>query len=152
VKAIVDNFGTTVLNPDLVKEIEENFARVKGRFTVVDCANCGTKRLNYTWSKLDVVSMAKSGGVFGKFVVDAYYVPMRHAHTTVGAVTSRLLEAEGGTGFYGGAQRKEADSALKTAHKLIMLNLALQLEHFQLEDLETPFQQCLNDVRDVWGE
>jgi hypothetical protein len=152
VKAIVDNFGTSVLDPHLVKEIEENFARVRGRFAVVDCAKCGTKRLNHTWSKLDVVSMAKSGTVFGKFVVDAYYLPMRHAHSTVGAVSSRLLEAEGGTGFYGGAQRKEADSALKTAHKLIMLNLALQLEHFQLEALETPFQQCLNDVRDVWGE
>jgi hypothetical protein len=152
VKAIVDNFGSSVLDPGLVKEIEENFARVRGRFTVVDCAKCGTTRLNHTWSKLDVVSMAKSGIVFGKFVVDAYYLPMRHAHSTVSAVSSRLLEVEGGTGFYGGAQRKDADSALKTAHKLIILNLALQLEHFQLEALEAPFQQCLNDVRDVWGE
>jgi hypothetical protein len=40
----------------------------------------------------------------------------------------------------------------QTAHKLIMLNLALQLERFQIEALEMPFQQCLNDVRDVWGE
>ncbi len=152
VKAIVENFGAGVLDADLVKEVEDNFTRVKSRFMVTDCAKCGTTRLNYTWSKLDVVSMAKAGRVFGKFVVDAYYLPMRHGHSTVGAVSSRLMEAEGGIGFYGGPQRKEADEALKIAHKLIALNLALQLEHFQLQALENPLQECLDDVKYAWGE
>jgi hypothetical protein len=152
VKAIIENFGVSVLDPALVREIEDNFARVKSRFMVDDCPKCGTKRLNHTWSKLDVVSMAKDGAVFGKFIVDAYYLPMRHGHSTVGAVSSRLIEADGGTGFYGGPQRKEADAALKIAHKLMVLNLALQSEHFQSEASAIPLQQCLDDVKYVWGE
>lgn len=152
VKAIVESFGADVLDAALVKEVEDNFKRVESRFMVTDCAVCGTKRLNHTWSKLDVVSMAKAGKAFGKFVVDAYYLPRRHGHSTVGAVSSRLMEAEGGTLFYGGSQRKEADGALKIAHKLIVVNLALQLEHFQLQALESPLQQCLDDAKYAWGE
>jgi hypothetical protein len=152
VKAIIENFGAGVLDADLVQEVETNFTRVKSKFMVTDCATCGTTRLNHTWSKLDVVSMAKAGKVFGKFVVDAYYLPLRHGHSTVGAVSSRLVEADGGTGFYGGPQRREADGSLKIAHKLIVLNLALQFDHFQLQALDNPLKQCLNDVKYAWGE
>ena len=87
-QAIKETFGEDALEKQTVAEVEARFQGVKEqeRFLVTDCRKCGTKRLNYTWSKLDFVSMAREAGAVGKLIVPGYYIPTRAAHSTVGAI------------------------------------------------------------------
>jgi hypothetical protein len=56
---IKESFPEIALDAGTVKELEDNFRRVRERFEVPLCEKCGTTRLNHTWTRLDIVSMAK---------------------------------------------------------------------------------------------
>jgi hypothetical protein len=150
-RAIEVTFGTEVLDEQKKTEIEQNFQQAKERFMITDCKKCQTTRLNHTWSKLDFVSMARNAGEIGQLIVPAYYFPTKEAHSTVGAILSRLDEESGGLVFDGGPQRKRADHALISAHNLILNNLNLQREHFKLAAMEGPLEKCASDFRDIWA-
>lgn len=87
--AIRDTFSTSVLSAEEITKIKTGRDEVLGRFMVTACDKCGTKRLNHTWTKLDLVSMAKAAGSLGKLIVPAYY---RQAHSTPAAMLDRLRE------------------------------------------------------------
>ncbi len=126
-RAVVDTFGERVLPKDKLEETEKMYRSVRDKFMVTDCERCGTKKLNYAWSKLDFVSMARRVGSIGQFIVPAYYVPTQQAHTTMRAILSRLEEGEdNGIVFGGHAQRKDADDALRLGHLFILSVLDLQ--------------------------
>lgn len=152
IQALKLTFGKDVLPSDKVKESEENFERVRGNFEITDCKKCGTTRLNHTWSKLDFVSMAYQVGDLGQFIVPAYYFPTRQAHSTVGALLTRL-EQEGDTiTFRDGAQREEADSTFQIAQLVLLNLLKLQQDHFKLDSIDNQLEQCFQDYLDIWGE
>jgi hypothetical protein len=97
--AIRNTMGENVLKKEQAEETEREYLRVKDAYQVTDCARCGTKRLNHTWHKLDIVSMAKKT-IFEDLIVAGYYLPMGHAHSTVRALISRLEDTESeGLGF-----------------------------------------------------
>ena len=149
-EAIRKTFGTDALPDEKFREVQANYQAVKSRFMVTDCKKCGTTRLNHTWSKLDVVSMAAEAGL-GQLIVPGYYIPTRQAHSTMGAILSRLEQpAAGGIGFDPGPQRDDAHLALFTAHNLILNVLHLQKEHFHLDALEAPVNKCSADFLDIW--
>jgi hypothetical protein len=149
-EAIKSSFGTEGLRQDGFKQTEEEYARVKDDFLVTVCAKCDTKRVNHTWTKLDVVSMAKKT-IFGALVIPGYYEPMMHAHSTVNAIITRLEETDGDViGFNPDAQPKHADRALMTAHNLILGVLETHKKFFGLEALEQPLQICYSDFMEIW--
>jgi hypothetical protein len=150
-KAIEETFGSDLLGKEKTEEVKESFRRVKGQFTVTDCADCKTTRINHTWSKLDFVSMARKTGELGKLIVPAYYLPTKEAHSTIGAILSRLDQEGHGIVFDGGPQRKRADEALIFAHNLILNTLELQRDHFKLATLEQPIETCFQDFMETWG-
>jgi hypothetical protein len=150
-KAIEETFGSDLLGNEKAEEVGENFRRVKGQFAVTDCAECETTRTNYTWSKLDFVSMARKTGELGKLIVPAYYLPTKEAHSTIGAILSRLDPEDDGLVFDGGPQRKRADDALISAHNLILNTLELQRDYFKLIELEKPIETCYSDFMEIWG-
>jgi hypothetical protein len=86
--SIKETIGADVLPEDIAADVEKRCQEVKEKFMVADCNTCGTRRLNYTWNKLDFVSMAKATGSLGQIVVPAYYIPMRQAHATLGSLFS----------------------------------------------------------------
>jgi hypothetical protein len=150
-KAIQATFGEGVLAKEKPEEVEAKYDEVRERFMVTDCKKCNTKRLNYTWSELDFVSMAHACGSIGSLIVPGYYIPTRQAHSTIGAILSRLKESEtGGLEFDATPQRDEADNALITAHNLLLNVIDLQKEHFNLTALEKPLQTCFQDFLEVW--
>ena len=97
-KPILDTFGTVAFaNTDVSEaEVEQRFQSVKDRFKITDCKKCSTQKLNHSWSKLDFISMAKQTGSLGSLVVPAYYRPLTHAHSSFGALASRLSMSDGG--------------------------------------------------------
>lgn len=154
-KAIKETFGSGALAENErakeLKKLEENFNRVRDRFMVTDCNKCGTKRLNYTWSKLDFVSMAKSAGKLGELIVPAYYIPTERAHSTAASVLKMLRRKEDGViTLDSGPQPKMADSTLMMAHHVLLYVLWWQKEHFGLDSLDAPLQKCFQDFREIW--
>lgn len=134
------------------EKVEAEYQRVKDNYLVTGCKECGAKRMNYTWSKLDVVAMAKSTGL-GKLLAMAYYLPLRHAHSTVAALLARIEQSSsGGMAFNPGAQPKEADIALGVAHDLILKVLEIQEQYFELGELHEDLQKAMRAFVDIWSK
>ncbi len=108
------------------QKIRSEFEEAKPLFMIKSCT-CGKQRLNHTWAKLDFVSMAKHSGALAKLLVPAYYMGVREGHSSINAIFSRLDASAASSGerliFDGSSQRKRADSALLTAHKILLMVL-----------------------------
>jgi hypothetical protein len=152
--ATIETLGDPFL-PEQKREIEVEFEEAKPRFMITSCAKCGDRRLNHTWTKLDFVSMAKRSGALAKILVPAYYMGVREGHGSINAIFSRLDAGAAASGeglvFDGTSQRKRADSALLTAHKVLLMVLDLQKSHFHIESLEQPLRICCEDIFAIWS-
>jgi hypothetical protein len=148
-----ETFGKDALSAEMRAKVEAEFEEVKERFMVTACEECGTKRLNHTWSKLDFVSMCKKTGVIGRLIIPGYYMPLRHAHATVGSLLSRLEDDEvEGISFAPTAQRKEADDALMTAQNIIVDILNVQEERFKIPGLSEQIQRVIDDFGEMYAK
>lgn len=148
-----ESTGRSLFSPEQVKKIKEDYESVKDQFVIPKCKTCGTTRMNHTWSKVDIVSMARMTKNLWPFVLPGYYIPMREGHSTVGAIFSRLDPVtEDGLVFGGDAQRDRADTALFTAHMILIETFQLQREFFKIEELESIIQTCISDYREIWKD
>jgi hypothetical protein len=147
-RAIEDSMGG-IFSKEEAEKIRQEFEAEKARFTITDCKKCKTTRLNHTWSKVDVVSMARMNEDLWSLVVPAYYMPTRESHSTLSAICSRLdvepTETGGGLLFDGAPQRDRADHTLVTAHSILLNALDLQKECFGIAELEPVLQLCFDD-------
>ena len=89
-QAIADEFGPSALPENMREESAEKYEQFKRNYLVTDCKKCNTKRVNFTWSKLSFVAMAKRTRILGKLMGSAYYLPMRHTHSTGASLIERL--------------------------------------------------------------
>ena len=151
-EALKHSFGHDLVPKQFIYQVEQAYAKYKKDYFITFCSKCDKKRVNYTWSKLDIVSMAQKTA-FGELVIPGYYEPMMHAHSTVNALLPRIEETDGGGfGFNPDSQPKEADRALMTAHNVILGVMDLQKKFFELGVLEEPLQTCLQDFVEVWKD
>ena len=152
---VFDIFGRDALSPEAIAATESRFEEVKERFTIKSCGvkncTCTHTRVNHTWSKLDFVAMAKQTGEIGKMLVNAYHVPLRHAHPTVRTMMERLEMNDGHLGFSREFQPKEADDALMTAHNCILVALQVQDERFNIPGLKSAIENCVRDWALIWS-
>jgi hypothetical protein len=145
--------GRSLFSPEQVKKIKEDYKSVKAQFVIPDCKVCGTTRPNHTWSKVDIVSMARTTKNLWPFVLPGYYMPMREGHSTVGAIFSRLDPVtEDGLVFGGDAQRDRANTALFTAHMILIETFQLQREFFNIGELDPIIQTCISDYSEIWKD
>jgi hypothetical protein len=134
----------------LKAEVDE----VKDRFMITACEKCGTKRLNHTWTKLDVVSMAgkiKKMKKMADLVSAAYYLPLAQAHSTLASIIQRTGEV--GEGYFAVDEtlaRGESDRSFQLAHLLVLNALTVQKEHFGLPELVTPIDEAFAHFNSVW--
>jgi len=152
--AIEQSMGLDVFSSEQAAKIRSDYESVKAQFTVSDCKGCGTSKMNHTWSKADVVSMARKTKNLWPFILPGYYMPMREAHSTVGAIFSRIdpesAKKDEGLIFDGELQRDRAHTALFTAHLILLDALELQREFFKIEELGPIMQTCMADYTDIW--
>lgn len=132
-------------------EMEAAYQATKEKFEEPLCRKCDTKRLQFSWSKLDTASMAlKAGGGLQRLYLSCYLLPTLNAHATVTSLMLRLAESpEGGLSFKEGAQRDWADAALSGAHAVIIQVIDTQNQHFHL-GLEAELSQCCSDYNEIW--
>jgi hypothetical protein len=149
-QAVKQNYGSSTLSAEATEQTEREYTKVKDNYLVTACAKCGTTRINHTWHKLDVVSMAKKT-VFGQLIVAGYYIPMSHMHSTVQSILSRIEETgDEGAGFNPDPQPQEADRALTTAHNIVLGVIETQKNYFNLDALDAPLQTCMQDFVEIW--
>jgi hypothetical protein len=61
--------GTEVVPDETIAELQQRADEVRDRFKVPICEKCETFRLNHTWTRLDVVSMARECPEIGGFML-----------------------------------------------------------------------------------
>ena len=149
-KSIVESFGNQAFDPETAAEVEQKYTRVRDSFLITDCKECGTKRLNHTWSKLDFVSIAKKAGAIGSLIVAGYFVPLRHAHSTYGGLKERLEIVDDRMGFKPDSQPDMADQALLVAHNCVLNVLEVQNERFKITGLGEKLETCFKDYLEIW--
>jgi hypothetical protein len=152
VKQFADTFGTdNPLSPETIANSEQRYAEVVEEFMVKCCNSkgCTNKRVNHTWG-IDFVSMAKKADAIGKMIIQGYYVPMRHTHSTFSAMAVRLERGEGQFGFQRESPPSIADHALMVAHNCVLAALEIQKERFDIPGLEEAIQNSVRDWALVW--
>jgi hypothetical protein len=152
-KPILEKFGEGVLPHEIVEDTERRYKEVKDKFMVKSCKSktCDERRVGHTWSKLDFVSMAKTTGAIGSLIVPGYFMPLRHAHSTVRAMTERLGHGDGHMGFNRELQPGEADQALMTAHNCVLVALEVQDERFKIPGLKSAVENGIRDWALIWS-
>jgi hypothetical protein len=149
-QAIADEFGPSALPENMREESAEKYEQFKRNYLVTDCKKCNTKRVNFTWSKLSFVAMAKRTRILGKLMGSAYYLPMRHTHSTGASLIERLEYNDEGFGFNPNAQRRQADSAVREAYTIILEVIYIQLQRFKIERLQGVFDKCCEDWTEIY--
>jgi hypothetical protein len=146
-------FGADALPPETVAETRKRYEEVKEQFVVKSCDSetCTERKVNHTWSKLDFVAMTRKVGEIGKLRVHAYYIPLRHAHPTFRAITTRLEKGGGRLGFVRESQPKEADDALMLAHNCLLVALAIQEDRFKVPGLKEATEAAARDWALIWS-
>lgn len=137
------------LKPEEIDEIKKSYKGAIEKFKEVLCKKCGTTKTMFSWSKLDLVSMARVAGL-EKLYLKCYYEPTLQAHATATSLISRLKVRENGQiSFDEGAQREKADSVLIGAHHLMLYILQVENDHFGM-GLYDELQDCLADFMQIW--
>jgi hypothetical protein len=151
---IIETFGKDAL-PGNIDDTEQEYEAVKQKFMVKTCnknCTCTHMKLNNTWSKLDFVAMAKKTGGLGKMLMNAYYVPLLHVHSTLRTITERLERKDEHVSFSRESQPKEADEALMTAHYCLLVAIEVQNEQFNIPGLEDALSEANRDWASVWSQ
>jgi hypothetical protein len=140
-------FKPGLLSAESKKEADENYERVKEKYKVSDCEKCGTTRLNFTWTPKDIITMAKEVGM-KDYIVPAYYIPMQFTHPSVKGMLGRLQIDESGFTFKPRSDPEMADRIFSAAHALMLEALAVQINHFKLD--EDLWNRAEKDYLDMW--
>lgn len=149
-RASQTTMGSDVFSEEQSDNIVRDFEAVKERFTISECRTCKTTRLNHSWSKVDIISMARMADTnLWKWAVPGYYRPMQELHSSLSAIFSRLdpdaVKSGEGLIFDGAAQPERADEALVTGFYILLNILDLQQECFRIEEFQPLLQTCVDD-------
>ncbi len=148
--AVEQSGGGSLIKPEKLAEINDNYEKYKNDYLVTVCEKCKSTRLNHTWHKLDVVSMAKKVNL-GNLIVEGYLLPLRETHATIPSLMNRI--EEGARGILFGAPRRDlADVAMAGAHGIVLYMLDLQRQHFELKEFENAFEGLVADYTAIWGK
>jgi hypothetical protein len=132
------------------QELQERYESVRERFLITACKKCQTKKVNISWNKVNFVAMAKETKYLGQLIAQAYYTPTQQTHATIGSIFSRITANGESIKFLSGAQRAESDLSLMTAHNVLLQSIRVLVDHFSINALETPLQQCLDNFLIIW--
>lgn len=155
-RELFDAFGNDELPIDAIEDKRRLSDSVKDKFMrTCPTKGCDKQIPAFSWTNMDLVSMAKNDKGLSKLVGFSYYIPMTETHSSVRAMMSRMAEGESGVTL---AQRTEkaafwASKAVCNAHNLTLQNLFLQQEHFkELKQFEPLLEACVADFVASWGE
>lgn len=126
-------FLESVLGPDHIKTVEDEYRKVKDDFQETLCPKCKLTRTMFSWSKLGLPAMAKKAGYgLEHCYYNAYATPTQQGHSTVLAVTSRLKQQPDGRFFDNSVQKLYSRLAIMTAHVVLLKMMRVEDSYFSL--------------------
>ena len=143
-------WGDEAASPARIREIEENYERVKNSYRNRTCPKCGRKESGMSWTPVAFFDMAKAVGL-DRYAFYAYTMPLLQAHPSVKGTLGRLDgEPEGPISWGERVDREKADRVLMTAHALLLHLFDVQLERFQIEGLDSLARTAAEDWKPIW--
>lgn len=150
-EAVEKEFPGKMRKEDL-EEIRAQYDRVKKDYEITDCEKCGTKRINISWSKINLVEMAREVGFDYSLIHAGYYRPMEETHPKVGAVLRRIQsKGDEGVTYNGGPKPEEDKDTLLMAHWLVLKALSVLRDTLNIEALKEPLEKCESDFAIAWN-
>ncbi len=140
------------LSEEAIQRLKDERDEVRERYLVDDCKKCGTKKINHSWTKIDIPTMAKKVGL-DTSMLTGYYFPMQETHATMASIERRMKldEVTGRFTYEEAAKPGEEEVTLSTTHYLALGTIMLLRDCFQLENfLEPKIKQCVDDFNHVW--
>jgi len=136
----------------ILANIEAEYKAVKDRYQIENCKECKTTRDNHTWTKVDLVTMARKAQ-FSDIILHGYYWPMQETHSTMGAIRRRISTVSDGSKilfqYNPDPKQTEEEATLRTAHYLILRTLNVLRDRFKLENDEE-LKACWNRFEEIW--
>lgn len=151
-RATQEDLGPEAVPAEWAEEIERNFASVKSQYEVEVCSKCGSTRINHSWTRLDLVSMARGIERLRSLIAPAYYIPLNHVHAGMAMLAGRVSETQTGLlELHRKGERQDADLALKAAHHLALESARLLAEqHFESMADMKELELCNADFVETW--
>jgi hypothetical protein len=132
-----------------IEEVEESYQKYKDDFTEFVCEKCKTTRIRYSWSKLDLASMARKVDL-DRLYYFGYAFPTLQTHATLSSILERMkITEDNSISFNEGLQPEWADTALITAHDILINVFIIQNAHFKLK-LESEIELRKNEFIKFW--
>jgi hypothetical protein len=116
-----------------------------------NCKECKKKRMNHSWTKVDMPTMATEVGIPPQLLESGYYIPMEETHPKIGAFLRRLkLDDEQKMMFDSSPVPGDEIEPLCVAHYLLLQTLDKVKTIYNIEALEEPLKRCLADFQQTW--
>jgi len=149
--ALNESFGISPENDKEMEELTEQYELLKNEYLIDKCKKCETKRVNHTWSKLDIVSMAKKVGGLEESIVPAYYIPMQQTHSTFGSIGDLLKYGEDGKLQIDiDRGRDNGIRSFSYAHLLLLKVFEIQIDHFEQYDDVILYEEAMDHYMQSW--
>jgi hypothetical protein len=119
-----------VFPKERLEKIHADYEEVKARYQVPHCNECARTRINHSWSKTNIVDMAKEVGIPAHIIEGGYYIPMQETHPKVGALIDRIKMP--------GATKGHSNdlSVLAVVFSLSLITLGVLQQHFGISQLQ----------------
>jgi hypothetical protein len=136
-----------------IDDVKRQYNAVKDNYQG-HCKKCKNPYPLQSWSSLGIPSMAqKTDSDLPALYYVCYFLPTLHGHATLYSLEQRLNTAgESRTDYVisdRSAQREMVDTTLRNAHALMLTNLAIQNEFFELM-LDEELKARLDDFIACW--
>jgi hypothetical protein len=141
-------------------ELYEMYEKVKEKYEIPvcrvckieGCEECKKKRINHTWTKVDLVTMAVQVGIPSLFIEICYYIPMEETHPKVGAILRRIKSDDEKSYQYDESPRaNDEKDVLWSAHFFLLQTLEVLKTHLHMDILDDPLRQCRADYKATWA-
>jgi hypothetical protein len=134
-----------------IDALEAEYKRVKSKRAESICKKCGQPKTQDAWTRVDLATMATQAAIALSALYGACYLtPTFHSHATGFGLSARFLDSGNGNISYLENTEGEARQALLLAHNLLLQNLGLQDEYFNL-GLAAEIQPRIDAFARIWG-
>lgn len=137
------------IDPKDIEDTEKKYKLYKEKYREPLCKKCGTYRTQISWSKLDLLSMAKKAEMDSLYF-PGYFFPTLQTHATPSSLMSRMkVNDNGQASFNENSQPDWAGRALIAAHNILIRLMYIQNNHFNL-NLENEIEERGKDFLSIW--
>jgi hypothetical protein len=138
-----------IISDETLEKLKAERDAVVGQFKTRDCEKCGAKGPIISWADADMVSMAEQVGL-AQLLFQCYYEPNEQVHHSVHALMNYMEQDATGEIINVASKPDVIDDAARSAHQLLIIELAEQCNFFHYTDLEADWEARKHAFLHIW--